>query len=137
MLHELRGHSRITPILSAHPTDRRLAMSAARDGRVCLWDIERGKLLNSFTNILETTAPCQDHVMGNPVDFADGHFSPSHGWGIALADACGRVVLLGVDSEERYVNVEKEQYWQVSWQSCLPRSSRALGHELPLTFLFA
>lgn len=39
---QLRGHSEVVHVLSGHPFDPRLVVSAGHDGRSVLWDAEAG-----------------------------------------------------------------------------------------------
>jgi WD40 repeat protein len=46
----LKGHEDEVFVLETHTTDPRIVLSAGHDGRVIMWDIVSGKLVNSFKN---------------------------------------------------------------------------------------
>jgi WD40 repeat protein len=48
LLHTLAGHTSDVHVLQCHPTEKRLVMTAGYDGKINVWDIERGRLQQSY-----------------------------------------------------------------------------------------
>jgi len=67
-------------VVSAHPRDPRIIVSAGYDGKVCIWDVVSGRLVSSF------------HEGSNKI--SDGQISPC-GQYIALCDKDGFFSLYG------------------------------------------
>jgi WD40 repeat protein len=58
LLHTLHGHASDVHVLQCHPTDKRLALTAGYDGKINVWDIERGCLQQSYAPLpLPHTVP--------------------------------------------------------------------------------
>lgn len=129
-------------MLSVHPSDPRVAVTADNNGRVCIWDVVAGRLLTSFTNLLLDGPEYPPHfVHGQPVSVHDGGFNRD--WCLALSDSCGRLALYGVENPNRYWSVPGEQYFETDYDDlvwdvngyALDRNHQVPPHILPRSML--
>lgn len=92
LIHVLKEHTEETYIIESHPLDPRIFLSAGHDGRIILWDVERGIPIKSFQNTIEG----QGHAC-----IYDCKFSPD-GLMFAATDSHGHLSLYGFGSAQPY-----------------------------------
>lgn len=100
LLRELKYHTLDIQVLSVHPINDRIIMTASYDGSVAVWDIDTGRRL------FEQRTTCK---------FLDGAFSPSGDY-FALTDDLGRISLFahGI-SEDTYAMAPDVQLLLSDW----------------------
>ncbi len=92
-------------ILTTHPIDDRIVLSAGCDGRAALWDMVEGRRFFDF--YLENTR------------FLDGSFSQD-GAMFSLVDDLGRVSLFGTGiSPDAYADARPSQFFPTDWNDLI------------------
>lgn len=102
------GHRNAAFVLSMHPTDWKLIITAGYDGRIILWDIDAGKILRKFVNF----EVIQEQPQICPL--LDGCFSPD-GSKIVFTDRVGRLSIFGTGSGDAYATAPTEQYFSTDY----------------------
>jgi len=115
-LHEFQ-HGGAVYVLSCHPRDPHVALSAGYDGRAKVLDIERGLVLSEFVPGCEgRNAPPARETGGwgggneGMFQLTDGQFSPD-GLGLLVSDLAGQVSLYGAHSRSRFLKVPYDQFF--------------------------
>eukprot|EP00939_MAST-03C_sp_MAST-3C-sp1_P000195 g195.t1 len=137
-----QGPLGIVWILRAHPVDPRVILSTGDDGRVALWDIERGVQIWSWINRYRgEQAPLLGGLgltHGDPVALADANFS-ADGTHFAVSDKQGRWSIFTTGSEKPYALAMDEQYFRDDYSPirldsedvALDESGNMMPHLLP------
>ena len=115
-LHEFQ-HGGAVYVLSCHPRDPLVALSAGYDGRAKVLDLERGTLLAEFVPGREGRGarPARETYAGGGgnegmFQLTDGQFSPD-GLGLLVSDLAGQVSLYGAHSRSRFMKVPYDQFF--------------------------
>ncbi len=96
------AHEKPCPVLSSHPLDSSIIVSAGADGFVKIWDLGEGKCIFSHQNTHEYGALENLADRGKVCGYLDGSFSPD-GLHLVLTDDTGRITIIDVLSPEKSV----------------------------------
>ena len=89
------AHEKPCPVLSSHPFDSSIIVSAGADGLVKIWDLHAGKCIFSHRNTHEYGALENLADRGKVSGYLDGSFSPD-GLHLVLTDDTGRITMIDV-----------------------------------------
>ncbi len=92
-------------ILEPHPFNESILISADYDGKIIIWDIERGVMLNCF---IENCAHMSCPLLQAPI--LDGRFSPD-GLSFCVANYYGSVTLYGYGEKDLFMTTPTEQFY--------------------------
>ena len=99
LTHTARLHTNKVHVLQCHPFDSRLAMSAGHDGKVAVWDVEKGRCVRMYD--------------GGEFDtlVLDGQWSPT-GSTIVVSDEKGQWCLFGTGCGVGFSRAKHEQFFE-------------------------
>ena len=136
LLHSFTDHQQYVFVLSPHPKDSRIFMSAGYDGQVILWDVETGTKVRSF----QINFPSDDRL--HPHDFdeksrdvLDGHFHPD-GMSFSVSHKNGFITIFSANTPLR---VPSEQFFQTDFgdlvmdqqRNVIDRQAQMPPHQMP------
>lgn len=130
---ELRGHEGEAFVLEPHPHDCNVLLSAGHDGRLLIWDIDKGEVLKSFHNFIEG--------QGHGAVF-DAKWNPS-GTTIAATDSHGHLSVFGLGPSERFKKLPKAIFFHTDYRPLirdahhhvLDEQTQLAPHLMPPPFL--
>ncbi|KAG1665452.1 PH-interacting protein [Nymphon striatum] len=133
LVHTFKGHEDEVYVVEAHPHDPKIIMSAGHDGKVILWDLHSKTCVKIFNNAIDGQG--NGHVF-------DGRFSPI-GLSIVITDSHGHYSILGMDSNEPYKKVPKEQFYHTDYRPLtedanhyvVDEQTQLSPHLMPIPFL--
>ncbi|CAI9738520.1 PH-interacting protein-like isoform X2 [Octopus vulgaris] len=133
LLHILDGHEDEVFVLEQCPIDSRLLLSAGHDGNIILWNLNTGKKMKSYFNMIEG--------QGHGAVF-DTKFSPD-GQVFAATDSHGHLLLFGFGSHERHKKVPMEVFFHTDYRPLirdannyvLDEQTQQPPHLMPAPFL--
>lgn len=136
LLHTFADHTQPVYVLSPHPKDPRIVMSAGYDAQVFLWDLEAGSKVRSF----QIAFPSDDRLQ--PYDFddksrevLDGHFHPD-GMSFSVSHKNGFITIFSANTPLR---VPTEQFFQTDFgdlvmdqhRNVIDRQAQLPPHQMP------
>ena len=112
-VHRMRGHDRIVYVIDHHPWDPTMIMTAGYDGKIILWDIERGVSLREFApfNAFFREENMRRELGSQPFEIVDGFFSPD-GNEITVSDTCGHIYLISNANDAKFAWAPYQQFFK-------------------------
>lgn len=111
LVHILREHRHDIYFLESHPHDPRIFVSASHDGTFCIWDIDEGKCIKKFVNLIDPNGP---HTPDNLPVIYDIKFSPD-GNTLATTDSHGYLTLYGIGGSDLYQKVPDQMFFSTDY----------------------
>lgn len=118
LVHELEAHTKDITRILAHPICDNLALSCGHDGRLVLWDIKAGCVLQVFRQpVLEVEGDRVVKRDGAFIAFEDCAFSPCGRFFAATSggECCGMVLLYGTGTRNNYYLQPYEQFFTTDY----------------------
>lgn len=106
LIHTLDKHTSDVYLIESHPKDPRIFLTAGHDGKIIIWDIERGIPIKIFQNIVDgqTVASLYDCKFS-----PDGHM-------FVATDSYGHLSLFGFGSDDPYQSIPDQMFFNYDYR---------------------
>lgn len=106
LMHVLKQHEQEVYLIEVHPIDPRIFLTGGHDGKIVLWDIERGITLKVFQNKIDSR---------NAASLYDCKFSPD-GTMFVVTDSYGHLSLFGFGSDTPYQSIPDQMFFNYDYR---------------------
>ena len=128
-----KKHEEEAFVLEPHPHDPNILLSAGHDGKLLIWDLEKGEVMKSLLNFIEG--------QGHGAVF-DAKWNPN-GSTIAATDSHGHLSIYGLSPSERFQRLPKAIFFHTDYRPLirdahhhvLDEQTQLAPHLMPPPFL--